>query len=142
MKKLLILIMVLALTICALSFILPSAHAQEGIAKTIPNFTVARLLISADIENREPVGIANTFPSETDKVYCFLEARDVVEDTSVRFVWYQGEQQMAVVTLPLGQGGRWRTYSSKNLAGLTGHWKVELQDTDDNVLESVEFTVE
>jgi hypothetical protein len=134
--------MVLALTICTLSFILPSAYAQEGIAKTVPNLTLARLLISASVENLEPVGIANIFPSETGKVYCFLEARDVAEDTTIRFVWYLGEQQMAVVTLPIGQGGRWRTYSSKNLGGLTGLWKVELQDADENVLESAEFTVE
>ncbi len=142
MKKILILIMVSALTSCTISFILSCAHAQEGMAKTVPNLTVTRLLVSTAVENLEPVGVANTFSSETGKVYCFLEARDIVEDTSVSFVWYRGKQQMAVVTLPLMQGGRWRTYSSKNLAGLTGLWKVELQDADKNVLESVKFTVE
>jgi hypothetical protein len=142
MKKLLFFIIVSAFMICTTPVILPSAFAQEGIAETIPNFTVARLLISANIENIEPVGIANDFLSDTEKVYCFLEARDIVEDTSVRFVWYLDEKQVATVHLPIMQGARWRTYSSKNLAGLTGIWKVELQDADANVLETIKFTVE
>ncbi len=49
---------------------------QEG----APLFTVARLVIAGSVENREPVGIVDAFSSTTEKVYCFLEARDIAED--------------------------------------------------------------
>ncbi len=49
---------------------------------------------------------------------------------------------MAKVTLPVKQGQRWRTYSSKKLAGLKGDWEVELHDAKGTVLQTVEFTVE
>ncbi len=101
------------------------------------------MVVSASIENKEPVGVAETFLSSTatEKVYCFLEARDIAEDTSVSFVWYFEEKEKARINLPLRKGSRWRTYSSKNLAGLKGNWKVELQDADGTILKTVEFTV-
>jgi hypothetical protein len=49
---------------------------------------------------------------------------------------------MARIELPLRQGPRWRTYSSKKIAGLKGNWKVELQDEGGTVLQAVEFMVE
>jgi hypothetical protein len=49
---------------------------------------------------------------------------------------------MAIVNLPLKKGAKWRTYSSKRLGGLKGEWKVELQDADSNLLQTVGFTVE
>jgi hypothetical protein len=75
-------------------------------------------------------------------VYCFLEAADIKENTSVSFVWYYGEEEKAKVTLPLEKSSRWRTYSSKKLGGLRGNWKVVLQDSNSAALQSVEFTVE
>ncbi len=71
-----------------------------------------------------------------------LKARNIAEATSVNVVWYHEENRKATVTLPVGKGSRWRTYSSKKLAGLKGNWKVELQDPEGNVLDSVTFTVE
>ena len=40
------------------------------------------------------------------------------------------------------QGSRWRTYSSKNLGGLKGEWKVEIQDQNGVILKLAEFKVE
>ncbi len=142
MKKFTALIIVLTFTVIASSSILGETAAQESIQESAPAFTVGRLVIAGSIEDREPVGIVNVFASATEKVYCFLEAQDIAEDTSVTFVWYFGEKEMAKVELPLSQGSRWRTYSSKRLAGLKGDWKVELQDAAGAVLQTVEFKVE
>jgi hypothetical protein len=103
---------------------------------------VERLVIGTAIEDREPVGVADSFGADVGRVYCFLEARNIETSTPVQFVWYFGENVMANVELTVGQGGRWRTYSSKNLAGLKGNWRVELQDAEKNVLGSVDFKVE
>ncbi len=146
MKKSVLILLSLSLIIFIPSF--SSAQSEndneyeEDVPEETPLFSIARLLIAGSIEEREPVGIVNEFASSTEKVYCFLDAENIKEDTSVTFVWYHGDTEMARVELLLGKGSRWRTYSSKKLGGLTGDWKVELQDPSGNVLDSVEFTVE
>lgn len=117
---------------------------EEGMAEgedTAP-FEIARLVIAGSVENLEPVGVVDAFAASTEKVYCFLEARQIKQDTTVRFVWFHGETNTAVVELPLRKGQRWRTYSSKKIGGRTGDWRVEIQDTDGNVLDSIGFMVE
>jgi hypothetical protein len=138
MKKLSALTFILSIVLIPVSFSIADDVSQEA----SPAFNIERFVIAGSIENREPVGIVNAFASSTEKIYCFLEARDISEDTDVSFVWYHGEKEKARITLLLGKGSRWRTYSSKKLAGLKGDWKVELQDADGNVLDTVTFTVE
>ncbi len=120
-------------------FVVPSSFAAEEIA---PSFTVSRFLVSEAIADREPVGVTNTFSADTEKAYCFLEARDIIAPTEVNFVWYYQEEEVARVTLALGQSARWRTYSSKNIANFIGAWKVEVVDINGTILDSVDFTVE
>ena len=57
-------------------------------------------------------------------------------------VWYHEETELASVSLTVGQGPRWRTYSSKEIMGRTGNWKVYLVDNADNILASVQFAIE
>ena len=105
-------------------------------------FTVSRLEIAGSIENLEPVCVVDIFAASTENVYCFLEAASIKKDTTVTFAWYHQEKRMAIVNLPLKKGVKWRTYSSKRLGGLKGEWKVELQDANLNVLQTIRFTVE
>jgi hypothetical protein len=125
----------------------PSATGQEKVkpeapAKEPAPFMVTRLVVGTGVEDREPVGVAETFASSTEKVYCFLEATDITKDTEVTFVWYHGQEEMRQVTLPLMTGPRWRTYAYKNLMGLKGDWKVEIKDAGGEVLKEVTFKVE
>ena len=133
MKKLASVIFILSLISVTVSF---SAAEEASL------FQIKRLVIAGSIENKEPVGIVNAFSSSTEKVYCFLEAGDVLEDTTASFIWFHGEQEAAAVKLPLMKSKKWRTYSSKKLGGRTGDWRVELRDENDMVLETVSFTVE
>ncbi len=125
---------------CILIISASSAAASDKSSDAM--FQIGRLVIAGSIDNLEPVGIVDAFSSSTERVYCFLEAKEITADTTVSFVWYHGEQEVARVDLPLRQGKRWRTYSSKKLGGRTGEWKVELQDADRNVLDTVTFSVE
>ena len=65
------------------------------------------------MENSEPLGVAETFPASTEKVYCFLEAADIPKDTKISFVWYHGQNEMLKTTLSLEMGRRWRTFADK-----------------------------
>ena len=139
---------VLVLTVIAVLGIVLLAYAQEkakeGAApakETVP-FAVKRLVIGTGVENGEPVGVAETFPASTEKVYCFLEAIDIAKDTDVSFVWFSGEKEMSKFSVPLKEGPRWRTYAYKNLRELKGEWKVEVRDSEGKVVKDVKFKVE
>ncbi len=142
MKKFPVLITALSLTLFITSLSCAVFAAEGEIAGNEPGFTIERFVIAGSVEDKEPVGVVNAFASTTEKIYCFLEASNITEETTVSFVWYHGDKKMATVRLPLGKGSRWRTYSSKKLGGLKGEWKVELQDADGNVVETVAFSVE
>jgi hypothetical protein len=104
--------------------------------------TIDRIVVSESMENKEPVGAAEIFSAAVGKVYCFIEATNINEDTPISFVWYFHGNQMAKVDMNIKKGDRWRTYSSKNLGGLKGDWKVEIQNQNGSILKLAEFKVE
>ena len=105
-------------------------------------FSVARLVVCENVQDRSPVNVMEVFPAGTQMVFCFLEARDIPEATEVNMVWYLEEQEVARVPLSIGQGERWRTYTSKKTMGQKGNWKVYLLDSADNTIASVQFVLE
>ena len=135
--------MVLLLTsmVSLVWIMIPQAYGQEK-SKEGASFTIVRFVLGTGVENSEPVGAAETFPSSTEKVYCFLEATNIAKDTEVSFVWSYGGKQMIKTTLPLKAGPKWRTYANKNLRGLKGDWKVEIKDSEGKVLKDIKFRVE
>ncbi len=131
--------------VCAQEKAKPEAPVKEA-AKETPKeqapFSVKRLVVGTGVENREPVGVAEIFPSTTEKVYCFLEATDIAKNTEVSFVWFYADKEVSKFTVALEQGPRWRTYAEKNLRGLKGDWKVEIRDADGKVVKDVKFKLE
>ena len=120
----------------SLAFTSPAFSMDE------PGFTIKRMVISKDVVDREPVGIGDFFSAASEKIYCFLELTDIETDTQVAIVWFWSNQEMARVELPILENRRWRTYSSKKLAGLKGNWRAELLDSSGILLNQVNFTVE
>ena len=129
-----------ALVLTGVIFLVAVSGALGWAADSAP-FAIKRLSVCQGVEDREPVGVSSTFSSDTEKVYAFLEAVDIPADTTADFVWYHGASELTRVTVKVGQGGRWRTYANKNLYGLTGPWRVEIQDVGGAILGSVEFEV-
>lgn len=128
--------------ICIVSMIF-SAFAQEQTQpQEAPAFSVSAIVIAKDVQDREPVGVEDTFPASTEKVYCFIEATNISADTEATFVWYHEGQEMRSFTLPVMQGHRWRTFAYKNLYGKTGNWKVEIRDINNSFVKSITFKVE
>jgi hypothetical protein len=120
----------------------PATAPAEKAAAPAAGLNVARMEIATSVENREPVGTAATFPATTEKVYCFVEIKDVPQDTSITFVWTLGADEMGKVTQQVKKSSRWRTWSSKTVSGMKGDWKVDLQDDAGAVLKSATFKVE
>ena len=117
-------------------FAVPAVFSQDAA------LTIDRMVVCENVVDREPVGVADTFSADVGRVYCFIEAKDVKADTAISFVWYFHGNQMAKVDLTIKQGDRWRTYASKNLGGLKGDWKVEIQDQNEVILKIAEFKVQ
>ncbi len=125
-----------------LSAVLVLAVVTAGAVAQNAPFRVERLVVGTDVEQREPVGLADVFPAGTETVVCFLEARDISRPVEIQLIWYFGDQEVARVPLLLDAGPRWRTFASKKIGDRQGNWKVYLQDDADQVLGEVQFVVE
>lgn len=121
-----------------LALVNPSGKA----AAQDPPLDVARLVVGTNVQAREPIGVANVFPAGTPTVYCFLEARNIMQATEVEMVWFWGDTEVARVPLTLGAGSRWRTHSRKQIGERPGNWRVDLLDVGGYSLGSVTFVVE
>jgi len=114
----------------------------EGTSKEAKGFTIARAVIGTGVEDREPVGVAEIFPASTEKVFCFIEATNIAEDSEVSLAWFYNGNEMSKFNLTLKTGSRWRTWAYKNLRELKGDWKVEIKDASGNLLKELTFKVE
>ena len=115
---------------------------QPSTAKEASGIIMTRLAVGTGVDNREPVGVAETFSSSTEKVVCFLEAGNIAQNTEITFVWIYNGQDVLKTNLTLKAGSRWRTKADKNLYGKKGDWKVEIRDQSGNVLKDIKFKVE
>ena len=142
MKRSSVLVFVLFFVFAAAAAIQAETQGTEGATETTPLFKVSQMVIAGSMENKRPVGIVNAFSASTEKVYCYVEATHITEDTNITLVWYHDSKAISRITLPLKKGLIWRTNAYKSLFGSKGDWKVELQDADGRVVKTVGFTVE
>ena len=122
---------------------LPVIGQEKPKAETpAKEMAIARAVVGTGVENKEPVGTAETFLASTEKVYCFIEAANIGKDTEVSFVWFLGDKEMRKINVPLAAGPKWRTWTYKNIGGQKGEWKVEIRDAEGKVLKDLKFKVE
>ncbi len=137
-------------SVVVLAGIYAPAFADQGMTQTTAQapakatalFQVKQLVVCTGVENRAPVGAAETFSADTQKVFAFLDATKITEDTQVTFVWMFGQKQVSTFQAPLKKSVRWRTFASKTVSGMKGDWTLELKDADGNTVKSVQFKVE
>lgn len=120
--------------------LLAGAAAAQTVAG--PTVKLSRFIVCAGVENREPVGAADKFPAATEKVFVFVELKEIAADTEVAVVWYHGDTEVGRTALAVRQGARWRTHAYKTLHARTGAWRVELLDAGGAKLGETSFTVE
>ena len=121
--------------IVASCFLIPLA-AQAQQSNTV---TVASAVICQQIVNREAVDPGTSFAVSVGKLYCLSKITNIQDATQIVHVWYYGDTERARVTLNVNPPS-WRTYSSKIIQPQEiGAWRVEIQDSSGNVLETVPF---
>jgi len=114
---------------------------EPAAVREAAGFEVARFLTCEGVADREPVGVASDFPAEVEKVYAFIEAKDVKRNLNVYFVWYLDGVEAGRDRIKVGKGPRWRTYCYKSIDGNAGEWRVELTGANGVRAASAEFRV-
>ena len=122
---------------CIVLAVLASA-AQA--ASEEPAMKVNRIVVCERIIDREPVAADSVFTG-VEKLVCFTEIGDAGEPTAIRHVWFHGGVEKISISLDV-RGKRWRTYSTKVIpAALTGDWRVDVLDENDNKIAGISFKV-
>ena len=105
------------------------------------NLMVARMEFAEEIEDREPVGVAMSFPDTIPKVYCFTEIKGAEDSIKIHHVWHFENMDPDTVGLMV-KSSSWRTWSSKEImSDKTGTWRVEVLAPDGKVLQTKEFNI-
>lgn len=112
-----------------------AASAEQGADPRI-----ARQLLTAAINNREPVGQLNGPLAAPVVVYFFNELKEM-QGEQVSHRWYRDDQLVRERTINVG-AVRWRTWSRHEIGDkATGQWRVELVDSSGKLLASQQWLV-
>lgn len=104
-----------------------------------PSGRVARAIFTTAIADREPVDDLKTVPNSTDRIYFFSDLRELAGQIVTHRWEYKGKT-MAEITFKVGNGTRWRVYSSKNLLPeWTGTWTVVVSNESGQALQTSTF---
>jgi hypothetical protein len=126
------LILVASIAVC-LSF---SALAQTPAQSELK----AELAVCISVVDRTPQGTDTTFALSVGSLYCWSKVTGASGETTVTHVWLHNGEVVAQVPLPV-RSSSWRSWSQKNLYGMTGNWEVKVVDATGNTLGRVAFTV-
>lgn len=116
-------------------FIFPLASlATEGIS-------VEEAAVATGIKDLVPEGVAESFPSNVGKLYCYSLIMNG-QGVSIIHKWYYKEDLVAAIPLAIKYPSH-RTYSVKNIfPGTEGEWRVEVTKEDGTILKTIKFKVE
>ena len=120
-----------ALTLCLLMFFGSAGWCLE----------IADSVITTAVEDRAPVDRIEVFSAADGRLFCFTRVVGAEEPTEILHLWYHEDQLRSRVLLPV-RSPDWRTWSSKKFSPeWRGEWRVEIRDAEENLLESLRFTL-
>jgi hypothetical protein len=125
----------------ALAFVITLLLSCGLYAQNSPGIKVTDIAVCTSVENRQPAGIDSVFNSDVGKLYCFTEIKSQTDTTEISHVWFYKDKQMAKINLPV-KAKSWHTWSAKTiLPTWKGDWRVEIQDSNGNVIASKSFQI-
>jgi len=99
---------------------------------------VEKIALGTGVEARELVGEATEFDDSVGRIYCWTKIISQNVPTTIKHVWYNGEEKAAEVTLNV-QYPSTRTWSNKVI--MPGKWRVDVVSETGDVLATAGFTV-
>jgi len=114
------------------------AQAPEQQAEAPKPSQVEKIALGTGVESRDLVGEATEFDVSVGRIYCWTKITSQNVPTTIKHIWYAGEEKAAEVPLNINSPSA-RTWSSKAISA--GKWKVEVVSETGEVLASTDFTV-
>jgi hypothetical protein len=115
--------------------------SSVSFAQEEADIKVENVVICTSVEDRQPIGADSVFNADIGKLYCFTKLTSQTDTAEISHVWFFGDTQMAKVDLPI-RAKAWRTWSSKRiLLDWIGDWRIEVQDSEGNVLYEIFFVI-
>ena len=136
----------LSLFAVILCFLFPlSAKSQSkdtgGAKLPADKIVLARAIMCEDIQDLIPQNSTTVFSIEKRKAICFTSFDPVPEKTVIYHQWFHRDQASAKIKLTL-KPPRWSTYSSIQFrAEDIGPWRVEITDSQGNILDALRFSI-
>ena len=114
----------------------------SGVALAEATLSVEAAVIATGVENLTPMGVADKFPADTGRLYCYSKIIGGGEGSSIKHIWYYGDKKVDEIILSI-KSPSFRTYSYKTISSdWTGKWKVEIVADDGTILKTLEFVIE
>jgi len=124
----------IAIVVLIAAFVVAAAAQEAGIQ-------VENGVLAAAVEDREPVGVAESFGADVGRVCYHTILVGDFGATTIEHVWERAGEEAARVSLDV-QGPRWRTWSCKKIpAEWAGAWRVLAVDASGTELQALSFTV-
>ncbi len=102
----------------------------------------AEIKFGTEVEEREIVDEAETFPEDVYRVYAWSVITGAETPTKVTHIWEHEGKVIQEIDLDVNYA-RFRTWSYKTMGPyFTGEWTVRVVDEDGNVLEEGSFTIQ
>ncbi|NGP86912.1 DUF2914 domain-containing protein [Fodinibius halophilus] len=102
---------------------------------------VPQITIAQEIQDRKPIKPDTSFSSNVGNVYCYTVIEGASDSTEVYHVWHYKDEEKAHIPLTVASQ-KWRTWSSKSiLPSWTGPWRVEVEDSNGNVIAKKSFSI-
>jgi hypothetical protein len=140
-KKIFLAGMLVFLTAAWGGFALQEQQAEPQPATT-STLVIEEGVICTGVVDRVPQGAAEVFTPDVGKLICFTKVSGAAPGTVIKHLWYRAENLLHTQELAIG-GSPWRTWSSKTVSpDMTGEWKVEIRDADDNLVTTLNFAVQ
>jgi hypothetical protein len=117
---------------------------QKSMDESMPAASAAKLkqlAVCTSVEERTPVGEAETFPSDVGKLWCFTWLTGAKPPMQIYHRWFVGDQLVNEIPIDV-RGGRWRCWSTKTiLPSWSGPCHVEIATESGDILGTKEFTL-
>ncbi len=109
------------------------------------HFQLDILELSRDVIDREPISPTQSFALNDERVFCFLDFKDVTHEDTIVYHWiHETLGEVVNVEQNIHPAKRFRTWIYKSLnedQKYLGNWRVIVTDRYKNILASKEFTV-
>jgi hypothetical protein len=105
------------------------------------DMAVSQIAICETVQERAPVGEADSFSSEIGKLWCFTRVQNAAPPTQIFHRWYVGDELVDEIAINV-KGSHWRCWSTKTIdPSWTGECRVEILTEEGDVISTKPFVL-